>query len=129
MIAVAFDDSGPLPPWISVSSQLWAHRLCATMVPETWFVESALHSNTENMASETLPTDGLSKVDIVHGLAKIPGVNIPYLYFGMWKATFAWHVEDMDLFSINYLHAGAPKQWYAIPERDRHRFERLAKSL
>lgn len=23
---------------------------------------------------------------------KIPGVNVPYLYFGLWKSTFAWHV-------------------------------------
>jgi hypothetical protein len=27
---------------------------------------------------------------------KVPGVNTPYLYFGMWAAAFAWHVEDVS---------------------------------
>ncbi|WVQ73686.1 hypothetical protein IAR50_003266 [Cryptococcus sp. DSM 104548] len=63
----------------------------------------------------------LNRWDLRH----LPGVNAPYLYFGMWGASFAWHVEDMDLFSINYIHFGAPKFWYAIPQQQAERFERV----
>ncbi|KAI8359286.1 JmjC domain, hydroxylase-domain-containing protein [Mortierella sp. GBAus27b] len=68
--------------------------------------------------------DLLSKID-----QNLPGVNTPYLYFGMWKATFAWHVEDMDLYSINYLHFGAPKQWYCIRPENSTRFECIAQGI
>ncbi|KAF9931640.1 hypothetical protein BGZ65_004793 [Modicella reniformis] len=82
------------------------------------FDERTKHWNTQCLG------DLLSRID-----QNLPGVNTPYLYFGMWKATFAWHVEDMDLYSINYLHFGAPKQWYCVRPEHSARFECIAQGI
>ncbi|CAM0884225.1 unnamed protein product [Alopecurus aequalis] len=46
---------------------------------------------------------------------EVPGVTTPMLYVGMLFSWFAWHVEDHDLHSINYMHLGAAKTWYGVP--------------
>ncbi|KAF0982562.1 hypothetical protein FDP41_011492 [Naegleria fowleri] len=57
----------------------------------------------------------------------LPGINSPYLYVGSYKSFFAWHCEDLDLYSINYMHFGSPKVWYTIPFPYKNKFEELVK--
>lgn len=84
----------------------------------TLFTDKTKHWNLSNLPN---------LLDVLG--TKIPGVNTAYLYMGMWKATFAWHLEDVDLYSINYLHFGAPKQWYSISQGDARKFEAAMKSV
>ena len=76
-------------------------------------------SKLDSLLSRTLRRKGVT----------LDGVNSSYLYFGMWRSLFAWHTEDMDLYSVNYLHYGAPKFWYAVAPEDRERFEILAQGM
>ncbi|KAL0579727.1 hypothetical protein V5O48_002291 [Marasmius crinis-equi] len=84
------------PPWYGADTQ-------GSLYTDETTEWNVAHLDSE--LSRLLPSEG-----------GLPGVNTPYLYWGMWRATFAWHVEDMDLFSINYIHFGAPKFWYAVPQ-------------
>jgi len=47
----------------------------------------------------------------------------------MWRATFVWHVEDVDLYGINFVHYGAPKTWYCVPPKYGHLLEKACKKL
>jgi len=60
--------------------------------------------------------------------SEVPGVSNAMLYVGTWRAMFAFHVEDMNLYSINYVHSGASKSWYSIPLKYKSRFESMAES-
>ncbi|XP_068646240.1 lysine-specific demethylase ELF6-like [Aristolochia californica] len=46
---------------------------------------------------------------------EVPGVTSPMVYIGMLFSWFAWHVEDHELHSLNFLHTGSPKTWYGVP--------------
>lgn len=42
---------------------------------------------------------------------ELPGVNRPYLYFGMWRAAFAWHVED-----VGFLHRQSDERFWLMAD-------------
>ncbi|GAA0138848.1 histone modifying enzyme [Lithospermum erythrorhizon] len=56
---------------------------------------------------------------------EIPGVTSPMVYIAMLFSWFAWHVEDHDLHSLNYLHTGAGKTWYGVPRDAAVAFEEV----
>ncbi|KAJ8751992.1 hypothetical protein K2173_001018 [Erythroxylum novogranatense] len=58
---------------------------------------------------------------------EIPGVTSPMLYIAMMFSWFAWHVEDHDLHSLNYLHTGAGKTWYGVPKEAAVAFEEVVR--
>jgi histone demethylase JARID1 len=74
---------------------------------------------------QTLPEDADSALK--HLQHVIPGVNGPMMYHGMVFSTFCWHVEDLNLNSINYHHAGAAKIWYGVAGRHADAFEKVVR--
>ncbi|XP_057979117.1 lysine-specific demethylase ELF6 isoform X2 [Malania oleifera] len=58
----------------------------------------------------------------------IPGVTSPMVYIGMLFSWFAWHVEDHELHSLNFLHTGSPKTWYAVPGEYAFAFEEVIRT-
>eukprot|EP00803_Ostreobium_quekettii_P005497 evm.model.scf_1.21 EVM.evm.TU.scf_1.21 scf_1:357513-369896(+) len=58
----------------------------------------------------------------------VPGVVVPWVYVGMQFSSFCWHAEDHMFYSINYLHWGAPKRWYAVPSNAARKLEEALKA-
>lgn len=83
-----------------------------------------LAASSWNLA--TLPTLPGSLLSAIYGT--IPGVTVPMMYMGMLFSTFAWHVEDHNLYSVNYHHIGAPKVWYGVPASAADEFEHVVRT-
>ncbi|KAF5727012.1 putative lysine-specific demethylase JMJ16 isoform X3 [Tripterygium wilfordii] len=43
------------------------------------------------------------------------GVLVPRLLIGMCFSSFCWKVEEHHLYSLCYMHLGAPKVWHCVP--------------
>jgi hypothetical protein len=53
----------------------------------------------------------------------ISGLTVPWIYFGKLFATFCWHVEDLYMYSINYMYKGSPKVWYSISHNQKPKLD------
>lgn len=64
------------------------------------------------------------------GTINIPGVDLPFTYFGTQGSFFPLHAEDADLHSVSVLRSGHAKLWYIIPDNESDSFhEQLATDL
>ncbi len=63
---------------------------------------------------------------LVHAKPAVRGVHSPSLYFRgpAPGAPFELHCEDHWLYSLNYLHRGAPKYWLVVPPHERKHLEK-----
>ncbi|XP_045024637.1 lysine-specific demethylase 4E-like [Daphnia magna] len=48
---------------------------------------------------------------------KMPGINTCQLLLGHAMSYTGWHVENVNLPSINYHHSGKPKYWVVVAEK------------
>lgn len=75
----------------------------------------------------------------LNNTAKLPGsllafenhitsaASIPRRHVGMCFSSHCWKVEEHHLYSLCYMHFGAPKIWYGIPGRYLFKFEAVLK--
>lgn len=67
-----------------------------------------------------------AKDSIIHGAGvNVKGINTSYVYDGMEYSTFAAHIEDSMLASMNLLHSGMPKFWYGFGSKNAYKLEEL----
>lgn len=52
-------------------------------------------------------------------------LRMPWLHVGMMFSSRAWAVEDMLLWSLDYLHFGSTRTWYVISPKHYDKFQKL----
>lgn len=134
-----FDVStGCYPPGVTTSADAYTPEVCRELTRKVWrergmgdppWYGADLEGTLFDPSVKSWNTEGLPSLLTRLNLKRsLPGVNTSYLYFGSYRATFAWHVEDCYLGSINYIHFGAPKLWQSIPAAKAQAFERFMAS-
>ena len=72
--------------------------------------------------------NNLNSVLTLGSKGPMPGISESYIYLGSRMSTFAWHLEDENLYSLNLMHYGERKFWYIIHPEDNEKFETFVKT-
>lgn len=72
---------------------------------------SDLRTHPLNLNNLSQAKDSLFQI-ITNKTDSISGISSPWMYVGMLFASFCWHVEDLYMYSFNYMHKGNAKTWY-----------------
>ena len=97
--------------WLAADGAAYRLRVCLCVPQGSAFAQPETGDPLGASAWNMRTLAALPGMLMSHIHYPIPGVTTPMLYIGMLHATFAWHIEDHYLYSINYHHAGAPKTW------------------
>nr|GLL30743.1 putative lysine-specific demethylase JMJ16 isoform X1 [Ipomoea trifida] len=54
-------------------------------------------------------------------------ISYPQVTVGMCFSSNFWRIEEHHLYSLCYMHLGAPKMWYVIPQQYCFKFEEIVK--
>lgn len=108
-----YDSFDPLTSWLpsNTKPEDYTPELCHQLLRKYWremgigssawygadLKGSLFSPETKNWNTVTLPSL-LKRLNLKKPL---PGVNTSYLYFGSWRATFPWHVEDVSRSSLS----------------------------
>lgn len=93
----------------------------ASDVNASLFSDNIVRWNIDNLQPQHSLIHRMKKEDQLDGIHKC------YMYVGVNESVFSFHVENYNLNAISYLHFGAPKVWYAIPELHAEAFETVCK--
>lgn len=114
----------------SAETQFWDHLKKSTQTTKSTSVY-AMDNNISRFPEE-FQFWNLNKLtaaqSIIHNGHTIPGVNSPYVNYGMKNASFGIHCEDSNMASINFLHEGEPRTWYSVPQSCAEKLENLVQT-
>jgi hypothetical protein len=86
------------------------------------FLEKA---NTWNLSSIYKEPNSMFQFLKTQTSHHISGLTQPWVYFGMLFSTFCWHVEDLYMYSLNYMYYGKPKIWYSVSHNQKEKLDQF----